>query len=284
MKIAVVTDSHLSPRADAFNRNWRAVRDFVEQSSADLTVHLGNITVDGASDPSHFDHVRRLSIDWPTRIMFLPGNHDIGDNPPGPGQAAAEPLSLPSLTAYRQAFGRDYWSFEANDWVLFGVDAQLLGTGTPEEHQQWAWLEAEAAARAGRPAVLFIHKPLFQDSWSDDRPHHRYVPALPRRRLVECLAALQLRAVISGHTHQYLDRTVEGIRHVWVPSTAFFLPDEMQDRIGEKITGLALLDLAEGRARVTLVCPDGVERHNALDHPVYPKLVEARERLRRPAS
>jgi hypothetical protein len=71
---------------------------------------------------------------------------------------------------------------------------------------------------------------------------------------------------------------------VWVPSTAFFLPDEIQDRIGEKITGLAVLDLAEGRTRITLVCPDGVVRHNALDHPVYPKLVEARARLRRPVS
>jgi hypothetical protein len=45
-----------------------------------------------------------------------------------------------------------------------------------------------------------------------------------------------------------------------------------------------VLDLAEGRARITLVCPDGVVRHNALDHPVYPKLVEARARLRRPVS
>jgi hypothetical protein len=37
---------------------------------------------------------------------------------------------------------------------------------------------------------------------------------------------------------------------------------------------------------VDLVCPDGVTRHNVLDYPIYPKIAEARARLRpnRPAS
>ena len=46
--------------------------------------------------------------------------------------------------------------------------------------------------------------------------------------------------------------------------------------MGEKITGLGVLDLARGALRFDLVCPDGMSRHSALDHPVYPKHVEAR--------
>ena len=60
-----------------------------------------------------------------------------------------------------------------------------------------------------------------------------------------------------------------------MPSTAFYLPDELQDRVGEKIIGLGVLDLARGALRFDLVCPEGMIRHNALDHPVYPKHAEA---------
>ena len=128
--------------------------------------------------------------------------------------------------------------------------------------------------------MLFLHKPLFQDSPADELPHQRYVPVVARRRLFALLAPVRLGAVVSGHVHQYRDRVVDGVRHLWMPSTAYFLPDEVQDRIGEKVTGIGMIELTPDRLRCHLVCPEGVTRHDALDHPVYPKLVEARSRLR----
>ena len=175
MRIVVVADSHLAPGVHAFDRNWDAVRAFVSGQRVDLTVHLGDITVDGLSDPAHFRHAVTMSADWPTPI--------------------------------------------------------------------------------------------------------RYLPAAERRRLLELTADASLRAAISGHTHQYRDRTVEGLRHVWVPSTAFYLPDGIQDRVGEKVTGVEVLELEPGRLRFHLVCPEGLVRNRGLDHPVYPELVEARRRV-----
>lgn len=279
MRIVAVTDSHLAPHAGAFNDNWHAVRAYVKQTQPDVTVHVGDITVDGVRDPSQFEHVQALSAEWPTPVRYLPGNHDIGDNPPGPDVPAGEPLRPSSLDAYRAAFGPDYWSFTADGWCLLGLNAQLMGTQTPDEALQWEWLASVLLASAGMPAVLFLHKPLFQESPADDRPHHRYVPAAARRRLLALLAVVRLRLVVSGHTHQYRDQRVDGVRHVWLPSTAFFLPDELQDRVGEKITGLGVIELAPGHVRVDLVCPDGVTRHNVLDYPIYPRVAEARARL-----
>jgi 3',5'-cyclic AMP phosphodiesterase CpdA len=279
MRIAVVTDSHLGPQAAAFNDNWRAVRAFVAAEQPDLTIHLGDITVDGVKDPGELEHARAVSADWPTPIRFLPGNHDIGDNPPAPGVAATEPLRPPRLADYRAAFGADRWALDTAGWSLIGLNAQLLGTDSDEEAEQWSWLAATLAAGPDRPTLLFLHKPLFQDSPDDDKPHQRYVPAAARRRLQDLCSAVRLRAVVSGHVHQYRDRVVDGVRHVWIPSTAFFLPDELQDRIGEKVTGIGMIELAPDRLRFHLVCPEGVTRHNALDHPVYPRLVEARARL-----
>ena len=272
MKIAIVADSHLAPAVPAFNSNWAAVRAFVGGKKIDLTVHLGDITVDGLTDPSQFAHALDLSTDWPTPIRYLPGNHDIGDNPPGPNVASKHPLDGSRLAQFRAAFGPDYWVVDSESWRVIGLNAQLFGTEGDSEREQWAWLSDVLLQPRVLPVILMMHKPLFQDSPADEAPHHRYVPARPRARLVDLLSRHSLQAIISGHTHQYLDRVVAGVRHIWVPSTAYYFPDEIQDRIGEKVVGVGLLELTGESYRFDLVCPDGVERHSVLDHSVYPEL------------
>lgn len=283
MRIALVTDSHLAPQATALNDNWQAVRRFVARSRIDLTIHLGDITVDGAGDAAQFGWALQLSADWPSALRFLPGNHDIGDNPPDPGTPRKHPLDPARLAQYRQAFGPDYWTQEAAGWRLVGLNAQLFGSGTEAEAGQWAWLEDVAATAGDRPTVVLLHKPLFQAGPDDAEPHIRYVPIVPRRRLLPLLDALDTRLVLSGHTHQYLDRTLAGRRHVWLPSTAFWIPDALQERVGEKVVGLGLLELAPDGYRLDFVCPDGMARNSLFDNPIYPG-VEAAAAAAREAS
>ena len=275
MRIVLVSDTHLAPTAGAFNGNWQAVRAFVAAANADLTIHLGDVTVDGPKHPEQFAHVQSLSEGWPTPIRYLPGNHDIGDSPPGPGLPSQEPLRTDRLEDFRRAFGTDYWMVEAEGWRLIGLNAQLFGTDTTDEAAQWSWLEEQLARSRGVRAVVLLHKPFFQTSPADEEPRRRYVPVAPRRRLYELFAREDLRAVISGHVHQYLDRRIDGVRYIWIPSAAYFMPDEVQDRIGEKITGVGVLELTRGEMQFHLVCPEGVLRHSSFDHPVYPKMVEA---------
>lgn len=269
MRIALVTDSHLAPAAEAFNANWDAVRNYVGRAGADLTIHLGDITLDAWSDPGQHDFARAASRDWPTQLLFLPGNHDIGDNPPGPHTPSKHPLDLDRLAEYRASFGADYWVRSADGWWLIGLNAQLFGTGTAAEAEQWTWLGARIGEAAGRPLALLLHKPLFWRDPAEDVPHIRYVPRAQRQRLLDLLAALDLRLVLSGHTHQHVDHMIRGVRHIWLPSSAFLFPDAMQERIGEKITGLGMLELTGDAHRFDLVCPEGVMPHNLLDHPVY---------------
>jgi 3',5'-cyclic AMP phosphodiesterase CpdA len=270
MRIILVTDSHLAPTADACNANWHAAKEFAGRLGADLTIHLGDITVDGTNDLAQFDWALRLSEGWPTPLRFLPGNHDIGDNPPGPGAATHHPLDLGRLADYRAAFGDDYWAMAADGWWVIGLDAQLLGSGTEAEAAQWEWLAGAIAETEGRPVAVLLHKPLFRTDPADPTPHIRYVPHAPRRKLLALLAPLDLRLVASGHTHQYLDQVIAGVRHLWVPSSAFYIPDTHQERIGEKVTGIGVLELTPDGHRFDLVCAEGVARNNILDHPIYP--------------
>jgi 3',5'-cyclic AMP phosphodiesterase CpdA len=151
---------------------------------------------------------------WPTPFRFLPGNHDIGDNPPGPDHPAQQPLQERVLQRFRVAFGPDYWGTAVSGWFVIGLNAQLFGSHSWLETEQYRWL-GECVREAGkRPVALMLHKPLFQNTREDAAPHIRYVPLGPRRRLLNLLAGMNLRIVLSGHVHQYLDRIIDGVRHI----------------------------------------------------------------------
>ena len=95
------------------------------------------------------------------------------------------------------------------------------------------------------------------------------VPQAPRRRLLELLSAVDLRLVLSGHTHQYLDRRIGPVHHAWVPSTAYVFPDGMQERFGEKATGLCVLEVMGDAHRLDLVAPAGMARYDLTEQPFY---------------
>ena len=88
MRIALIADSHLSPRAPECVSNWEAARAAVAALGADLTVHLGDISLDGQSVPEDLAFAAARMGEWPTPIRCVPGNHDLGD---GSGEA---PLDL----------------------------------------------------------------------------------------------------------------------------------------------------------------------------------------------
>ena len=114
-----------------------------------------------------------------------------------------------------------------------------------------------------------MHRPVARPNAAELARRGRYVPAACRERWLDGPLRRTLRLVVSGHTHQYLDRSSAGVRHVWLPSTAFVLPDSMQARVGEKLVGIGVLELTGARARFDLICPDGMLRHELSDPPEW---------------
>jgi 3',5'-cyclic AMP phosphodiesterase CpdA len=259
-------------RTPAFTGNWAVVAAWIDRAAPNLVVHLGDISADGVGDAEELDAAFTAFAGVGASMRFLPGNHDIGDNPLETGPSSEEPLDPERLTHYRRVFGPDWWAIEAGPWQLVGLNAQLFGTRSDEEEGQVAWLDRELR-RAEGPVGVFLHKPLFRYGPDDTEAHIRYVPVRARRRLLTRLATRDLRFVIAGHTHQARSIHVDGVEHRWAPSTAFCIPDAIQERIGDKTVGLLMLELTDAGHRVELVTPAGLERHNLLDHPaVYSKI------------
>ncbi|WP_052757524.1 metallophosphoesterase family protein [Sphingobium chungbukense] len=267
MRIALISDTHLTPLAPAFDGNLAAARRWIAGHQVDLTIHLGDVTADAVRRPDEIAHAVQRIAAWPTEMHLLAGNHDIGDNPGAHGEAVAVPASI---ERFAEAAGPGHWSIRKGIWTLIGIDAQLLGRGDAIEAAQWEWLE-EAIKRVAGPTGLFLHKPLFRDGRQDRSTHHRYIAVDARERLLDSLESIELRFVASGHTHQSRSLHIDGVEHRWIPSTAFVLPDAAQERIGLKEVGMTLLTLESGFHRFETFCPEGMVQHDLADHPdAYP--------------
>lgn len=266
MRILLITDSHLANGASDLVANWNAAARYATRSAIDLTIHLGDISFDAINSVPQLHEARALVDRWPTPIRLIPGNHDIGDNPGTRDIPEHEWLSVARRARYLGLFGEDRWALDAEGWRLIAFDAQLFGSGLPAEKDQWDWIAGEFENARGKPIIVFLHKPLFENPATDTDHHMRYVPHAARDRLLAFFATADVRLVLCGHAHQYLDRTFDGVRHVWLPSCAFIIADPHQKRFGEKIVGVGVLELESDRDgprfALDVVAADGLVAHD----------------------
>jgi 3',5'-cyclic AMP phosphodiesterase CpdA len=226
-RIVVLSDIHLSPTHGFFWQNWCVARDFADAAKADAAVINGDLAINGPDSDAEIAFAAAALKSLRTRGVALPGNHDVGDEPPG-----QDP---------------DRWTLNAGRWLLVGVNAQLFGSGLPREHAQDQWLDERLSAAAGRPVALFLHKPLFLQDPADDFVTTACLVPSARTRLLKRLHRPEVRLVVSGHLHQHRHRTIGGLRHLWVPAVAFAAPQELG---GDGRCGIAVLDFSRDG------CPD----------------------------
>jgi 3',5'-cyclic AMP phosphodiesterase CpdA len=240
-RLTQISDTHLARRLTKLTDNFHRVSEYIDTTRPDLVINSGDLAFDAPTSPGDLDFARSLHDALPVACRYLPGNHDIGDNPTGIGPAPAQPVSEKDRQAFLSVFGDDRWRFEAAGWCFMGLNSLVMNSGLLSEAEQFDWLAAELASANGKPVALFLHKPLFLNAPDDpelEATSIRYVPQPARRRLIEMLRAADLRLVASGHVHQRRDFTFGRVRHVWAPSAGFIISDARQERIGIKEVGL----------------------------------------------
>jgi 3',5'-cyclic AMP phosphodiesterase CpdA len=240
-RLIQISDTHLARRHQSLTGNFHRLSEYINTRRPDLIVNSGDIAFDGPTSPDDLKFARELHDALPVPCRYLPGNHDIGDNPTEVGPAPSQPVTEADRQAFLQVFGEDRWRFEAVGWCFIGLNSLVMNTGLASEAEQFDWLASQLAAAGGKPVALFLHKPLYLNSPGDPElaaTSIRYIPQPARSRLVEILSAVDLRLVASGHVHQRRDFTYRHIRHIWAPSAGFIIPDRMQEVIGIKQVGL----------------------------------------------
>jgi 3',5'-cyclic AMP phosphodiesterase CpdA len=223
-RLIQVADLHLAAGQEHHLDNWLMVADWIARERPDLVVANGDLIMEDPDDEADHAFARSQIGQLTVQCRYLPGNHDIGDNVVS-GKMAKR-VDDARRARFIKHFGEERWAFEAAGWAFVGLNSQLLGSnGQTAEAEQWTWLEQTLGGFANRPVALFLHKPLFLDhpsepDYDDLTLRQSCIDSASRTRLLALCRRHGVRLVSSGHKHQTRSFSLDGIYHIWAPSTA----------------------------------------------------------------
>ena len=243
VRVLQISDTHLGAAKRQFLANWAPLADWIAQQDADVTIHTGDLTVDGADVDDDMRLCGELLRSLPGAVLAVPGNHDVGE-----AHHERQPVDARRLDRWRRNIGPDWWLHDVGQWRLIGIDSMLFGSDTDDERRQFEWLQSAHASAGSRRIAWFTHRPLFLDR--PDEPDTGYWSVKPaqRARLLELVRSHDVAIVASGHLHRWHDATFDGCRYVWAPSSGFLVgPENQPDMPGEKWLGAVTYDF-DGRS------------------------------------
>ncbi len=231
----VITDTHIrAPGGDlstvfpvntkANNRARYAV-DLLKKEEHDFVIHLGDVVHPLQNMNSYFPAVKeahQILAPLKPRLNFVPGNHDLGDklSEVAPAKAANDT----TVSVYKEAFGKNYYSFEHNGILFVVMNSSLVNGGTEEEKKQRSWLEGLLAEERGKRKFLFSHYPPFICQEFESEHYDNY--AEPGRHwLLELAVFGNVEAIISGHVHHFFLNEHKGVKLYCLPATSFTRQD-----------------------------------------------------------
>ncbi len=210
-----------------YDRSWLKLRQALEAfegRGVRFVVHLGDL-ID--HDAASYDVILPAFAHAPAPVRFVLGNHDFDIAP-----------ELRAGLLARLGIGRGYYAFSEGEWRFIVLNGDELGFNFPKDEAltaestemfaalaaagrpnatQWnggvgrnqlAFLEAElrAADRAGRPAAVFCHFPVFPPAghnlWNDEA-----VVALLGKHP-------SAKAFFSGHNHAGDEAVKDGVAYL----------------------------------------------------------------------
>src|SRR3954471_12096888 len=166
-RLTQISDPHLSRNQPKLAENFHRISEYIDASRPDLVINSGDATFDGPTNADDFAFAKSLHDALPVDCRFIPGNHDIGDNPTGVGALPTQPVTPATCRAFVSAFGEDHWRFEAAGWCFIGLNSLVMNTGLSFEAEQFDWVAAPLETLGGSPLALFVHKPFYLNAPED---------------------------------------------------------------------------------------------------------------------
>src|SRR4051812_17631449 len=92
-RLIQISDTHLSRRHHKLTDNFHRVAEYIDALRPDLVINSGDLAFDALAHPDDLVFARELHANLPVPCRYLPGNHDIGDNPTALGPVPRHPTS-----------------------------------------------------------------------------------------------------------------------------------------------------------------------------------------------
>ena len=86
-RLTQISDTHLTRRHTQVIENFHRVCEHIDATRPDLVVNTGDLAYDAPTNPKDLPLAKSLHEAIPVPCRYIPGNHDIGDNPVATGPA-----------------------------------------------------------------------------------------------------------------------------------------------------------------------------------------------------
>lgn len=199
-----ICDTQLGFGADGYDSDVKSFRQAVRQINAmkpAFVVICGDLV--NVPKPEAFADFKKVMAELEVPCHCAAGNHDVG-----------QPATAESLAKYRNAIGKDYYSFKHGGCTFLVVNTSLWKTTVDKETAaQDAWL-AESLRRAKAepsPVVVVGHHPLFLKE-ADEKEEYFNIPPEKRAEILRLFKEDGVVAMLTGHTHRVVENEHEGIQ------------------------------------------------------------------------
>lgn len=274
-RVIQISDTHLVESPDFFLENWSRLVEHINARKPDLVIHTGDVSFEGAEHEAQLKRASAHLGEIDCESIAIPGNHDVGEAP-GSSFGMEPEISAENCERFAAHFGQQRFSRDVGAWRLVGINALLLGSGLDAETEEWQHLEDALAGAGERHLALFLHKPLYLDGPGDGSKPPGKLACAVAQRLHRLIQESGVKMVASGHLHEHRIATIEGVRHVWAPSTGFVTDEILSPSVGTRKVGFVQYLFGSDDVEIEPVYPDDMVTHLFLDHPdMYPRFQEA---------
>ncbi len=237
LRVAHLTDVHVSPDQAARAGFAAALRHVQGQADRpDLVLFGGDCIGDALDVPkAHvleqwqvWDDVLKAELKTPAKMCL--GNHDIlGWKRRWDETLRGDPHYGKTLGLERLGLAARYYSFDQAGWHFVVLDSMEFSAANNQgyvarlDDEQFAWLEADLAASAGRPVCVLSHIPILSVAAFFDGDLAGtgtwVVPGawmhIDARRIQNLFEKHpHVKVCLSGHLHMIDDVTYRGVRHL----------------------------------------------------------------------
>jgi serine/threonine-protein phosphatase CPPED1 len=156
---------------------------------------------------------KKIASGLKMRFYCCPGNHDAYEG---------DQLTEKTLSKYREAFGKDYFSFDHKGFTFIVANTCLWKVsvdGESQKHDSWFRQTLETARTKKMPVFFIGHHPLYAKS-PDEPDGYFPLPARIRTELLGLFESSKVVAALTGHAHQLIVNNYKGIQLVSGESTS----------------------------------------------------------------
>ena len=220
----------------AVNRRWAAIKKQMAGEGAQLLLHGGDLTRDGAYHEYEYQQAREDLDTLPLPVHVIPGNMDVGNKHASSNGAKTkwEALGLGwddrelnvterRLDLFGRYFGPIHWSFVQADVRFTGFYSAVAGSGLPHERHLWRLLERLPSLPPTKYHVAVMHywpfmeqpdEPEWDLTRADEYDNWYFSVSEPHRgRLWQLLRDAGVDVLFCGHVHTRRPvQVVDGIR------------------------------------------------------------------------